>query len=217
MPVIGGSNHPDRLHARSAGSARRNRSAGLTLVELLVVFVLLGFVSSLLFQGTGFFSSRYETIQRLHREGSVTGLRQHWFISTVQGLAAYGHRDGRFRGDAGAFEGITLQALAAEPGMPVVARWYLDGRDGRETLVYKEQRAAHAGGVEWPVLETDEPGLRFLYADGQGQWRRRWPVEETQADWLPRAIRVVKADGKTLLLARVGTAASPVLTDEELR
>ena len=208
---------PERVRSRSGNSRRRRRTAGLTLMEMLVVFVLLGFVTTLLFQGTGFFSSRYETIQGLHRDGSVIGLRQHWFITTVQSLAAYGHNDRRFRGDAGAFEGITLQALAAEPGMPVVARWYLDGRDGREFLVYREKRGAYAGGVEWPVLETGEPGMRFLYADGQGQWRRRWPVEDAPGDWLPSAIRVVGPDGNTLLLAQVGTSASPVLTDDELQ
>ena len=101
--------------------------------------------------------------------------------------------------------------------MPVVARWYLDEEDGLERLVYKEQRGALSRGVDWPVLESEEPGLRFLYADGRGQWHDRWPLEETQDDWLPRAIRLVGADGNTRLLARVGTSAAPLLTDEELR
>ena len=103
------------------GCAYTIRAAGLTLIEMLVVFVLLGLVSTLLFQGTGFFATRYETVQRLHREGSVTGLQQHWFISTVQALVPYGRETRRFLGNADSFEGVTLQPLAAEPGMPAGA------------------------------------------------------------------------------------------------
>ena len=207
----------DRLRSKSAKSQPFKRTVGLTMVEMLVVFVLLALVSTLLFQGTGFFATHYEAVQRVHREGSVTGLQQHWFVSTVRSLAAYGHRNGRFRGNEEAFEGITLQALAGEPGMPVRARWYVDGRGARQSLVYNEERGASAGGVEWPVLEADEPGLRFLYADSQGQWRRRWPVDDEPTAWLPRAIRLVGASGNTVLLARVGTSAFPGITDEDLR
>ena len=190
---------------------------GLTMIEMLVVFVLLGLVSTLLFQGTGFFATRYETVQSLHREGSVTGLQQHWFISTVQSLVPYGLEARRFRGNASSFDGITLQALAAEPGMPVSARWYIDDRDGLRAVVYREDPERHADGVEWTVLISDEPGLRFQYADVQGRWRMRWPVDDAPAEWLPRAIRLVSPVNGMLWIARVDASAAPVITDAEMR
>ena len=193
------------------------RVAGLTLIEMLVVFVLLGLVSTLLFQGTGFFATRYETVQRLHREGSVTGLQQHWFISSVQALVPYGREVRRFQGNGAEFEGITLQPLVAEPGMPAGTRWYIDERDGTQTVVYQEERGPYAGGVEWPVYTTAEPGLRFQYADAQGQWRVRWPVDDAPTDWLPQAIRLATPAEGTLWVARINPSATPVITEEELQ
>ena len=193
------------------------RAAGLTLIEMLVVFVLLGLVSTLLFQGTGFFATRYETVQRLHREGSVTGLQQHWFISTVQALVPYGRETRRFIGNADSFEGITLQPLAAEPGMPAGARWFIDERDGLQTVVYREERGPYVGGVEWPVFTSDEPGLRFQYADAQGQWRVRWPVEDAPLEWLPHAIRLAAPGQGTLWIARIDPSAAPLLTEEQFQ
>ena len=192
-------------------------TAGLTLVEMLVVFVLLGLLSTLLFQGTGFFANRYETVQRLHREGAVAGLQQHWFISTVQALVPYGLEARRFRGSGTSFEGVTLQALAAEPGMPVAARWSIAERGGGQAVMYQEGRGRYAGGVEWTVFTAAEPGLRFQYADAGRRWRLRWPVDDAPNDWLPGAIRLVSASAGTLWMARIDASPAPVITDEELR
>ena len=193
-----------------------DRAAGLTIVEMLVVFVLLGLVSTLLLQGTGFFATRYEAVQRLHREGSVAGLQQHWFISTVQALVPYGREVRRFRGNAAAFEGLSLQPLVAEPGMPAATRWYIDELDGVQTVVYKEMSGAHAGDVEWPMYTTEEPGLRFQYADAQGQWRASWPMDDARAQWLPQAIRLATPAEGTLWVARIDSSATPVITEEDL-
>ncbi len=208
---------PARRACRERSRARARRPAGLTLVEMLVVFVLLALVSTLLFQGTGFFANRYETVQRLHREGSTTGLQQHWFISTVQALVPYGKEVRRFRGNASSFEGVTLQPLAAEPGMPAGTRWYIDEREGVQTVVYREERGPYAGGVEWPVMTSTQPGLRFQFADAQGRWRVRWPVDDAPTDWLPQAIRLATPANGTLWVARVDPSAAPVITEEDVR
>lgn len=190
---------------------------GLTLVEMLVVFVLLGLVSTLLFQGTGFFANRYEMVQRLHREGSVTGLQQHWFISTVQALVPYGRDVRKFRGNATEFEGITLQPLVAEPGMPAGTRWYIDERDGIQTVLYGEEREPYSGGVEWPVYVAAAPGLRFQYADANGAWRMRWPVDEAPTEWLPQAIRLFTPAKGTVWIARIEPSAVPLLVEEDFQ
>ncbi len=193
------------------------RMRGLTLIEMLVVFVLLGLVSTLLFQGTGFFATHYEPVQRMHRDGLASGLQQHWFISTVQSLVPYGLRARRFRGDASSFQGITLQPLAAEPGMAVGARWFVDDRDGSYAVVYQEEPGSDTQGVEWTVLTSAEPGFRFQYADAGGRWHARWPVDDAPAAWLPRAIRLISPGRGPLWTARVEASATPVVTDEELR
>lgn len=193
------------------------RMRGLTLVEMLTAFVLLGLVSTLLFQGTGIFAKRYETVQRFHREGTVTGLQQHWFITTVQSLVPYGREARRFRGDASSFQGITLQPLASEPGMPTGVRWFIDDRDGLRALVYSEERGPSTQGVEWTVLAAPEPELQFRYADTQGRWHVRWPVEGVSTDWLPGAIGLFSSSDSTLWLARIEASANPVVTEEDFR
>ncbi len=197
--------------------ALQRRAAGITFVEMLVVFVILGLVTTLLFQATAFFASRYETVQRLHREGAMAGLQQHWFITTVQALVPYGRETRRFRGNEDSFSGVTLQPLLAEPGMPADAQWFIDERGGSQTVYYREEPGPHRNGVEWPVLTTDAANIGFQYADTNGQWRRRWPVDDAPTDWLPRAIRLVTPEQGTLWVARIDPSPAPVLTEEDLR
>jgi len=184
---------------------------------MLVVFVLLGLVTMLLFQATGLFANRYETVQRLHRESTVSGLQQQWFISTVQGLVAYGVEARRFRGEAAGFKGVTLQPLATEARIPIVVRWLIDEQSGVPTVVYREERSVLGDGVEWTVFAVDDPGLSFQYAGADGRWRGRWPVEDAPADWLPRAIRLLHSSNGTLWLAAVGTSAAPLITEADRR
>ena len=205
------------FHASPERGAPRPRTAGITLMEMLVVFVILGLVTTLLFQTTGFFAARYETVQRLHREGAVAGLQQHWFITTVQALVPYGREARRFRGNEDSFAGITLQPLMAEPGMPADARWFIDDRDGLPTVYYREARGPRMNDIEWPMLNTDDPNIKFQYADTNGRWRRRWPLEEAPTEWLPQAIRLVTPERGTLWVARIDPSPAPVLTEEDLQ
>ncbi len=208
---------PNRLDRGRFPSLQESKSTGITLVEMLVVFVLLGLVATLLFQATGFFAARYEAVQRLHREGSAAGLQQHWFITTVRALVPYGREARRFRGTADSFAGVTLQPLMAEPGMPADARWFIDEQAGLQTVYYREERRSNTEGVEWPVLTSTDAALSFQYADVQGRWRMRWPVEDAPTDWLPRAIRLVAPDRGTLWVARVDPSPAPVVTEDDLR
>ena len=130
-----------------------HRVRGLTLVELLVVFVLLALVSTLLFQGLGFFAAKYDTVQRWRAQGTDATLQQNWFVSTIRGLAPYGREVRRFRAMPASFAGITLQPLAGEPGMPLTARWSIEAGEGAEAIVYEE--ASMSGVRQRPVDDTD--------------------------------------------------------------
>ena len=200
-----------------SSTTSRSRAAGITLMEMLVVFIILGLVTTLLFQGTGFFAARYETVQRLHREAAVSGLQQHWFITTVQALVPYGREVRRFQGNEFSFAGITLQPLMAEPGMPADARWFIEERDGSRTVYYREGWGAQMNGVEWRVLTAADANITFQYADANGRWRSRWPLDEVPTEWLPQAIRMVMPGKGTVWVARIDPSPAPVLTEEDLR
>ena len=119
-------------------SARRTAS-GLTLLEMLVVFVLASLVGTLLIQGTGFFLGQYDTVKRIGREASFEALQQRWFASTVHAMVPYMAADRRFVGDSQSFQGITMQPLRSRSGIPVAARWSIIEGEAGTAVVYAEQ------------------------------------------------------------------------------
>ncbi len=181
---------------------------GLTLVEMLVVLVLVSLLGTLLIQGAGFFLGQYATVTRVHRDASLAALRQHWFVTTVQGMVPSRLEARRFAGDASSFEGVTLQPLAAQSGLPVRVRWSIGDADagatnagarGADSVVYTE-----AGGASWTVLAAaDEERLAFEYADATREWLATWSAEEKARERIPRMVRLVSGDGRTLWFARL--------------
>ena len=184
-------------------------SQGLTLLEMLVVLVLVSLLGTLLIQGAGFFLGRYAMAKRVHREASVDALRQHWFSSTVQAMVPSDREARRFVADASSFEGVTLQALDAEPGMPVRARWSIDTDGASEIVVYSQE-----DGPPWTVLASDEGGLAFQYADAAGRWHGHWPIvidpRRPPRERVPRMVRLIRSDGGTVWLARTELYPEPV-------
>lgn len=130
---------PTPCQPRPRNASSRRTASGLTLLEMLVVFVLASLVGTLLVQGTGFFLSQYDTVKRIGREASSEALQQRWFASTVHAMVPYPAEDRRFVGDAGYFQGVTTQPLRARSGIPVAARWsVVVGEEGTD-VVYTEQ------------------------------------------------------------------------------
>ena len=130
---------------RAAGRPRlrsapaRRMASGLTLLEMLVVFVLASLIGTLLIQGAGFFLGQYDTVKRIGREASSAALQQRWFASTVYAMLPYLAADRRFVGDANAFQGITTQPLRSTSGIPVAARWSILAGEAGTAVVYAEQ------------------------------------------------------------------------------
>lgn len=195
-----------------------SRCRGLTLIEMLVVLVLVSLLGTLLIQGLGFFLGKYTTAKRVHREASLATLRQHWFISTVQAMVPSHLEARRFAGDASSFEGVTLQPLAADPGLPVRARWSIaaGGDGGSAAVVYAQE-----DGASWTVLVSDEEDLEFQYADSAGRWHDRWPIASgaprPSTERIPRMVRLVSDARRTLWLASLDLFPEPVpnyLVDE---
>ena len=187
----------------------RRSILGLTLIEMLVVLVLVALLGTLLIQGTGYFVGKYATVKRIQREAAHAALAQHWFISSVQAMVPSRLETRRFAGDASSFEGVTLQALAAESGLPIRARWSIDAGGVTETVVYTQD-----DGEPWTVLVSDEDGLAFQYADSGGHWHDDWPSSSnaggTPRERIPRMVRLLSPDGRSLWLARLDLFPEPV-------
>ena len=129
------------------GVTARWRVIGLTLLEMLVVFVLVSLVGTLLIQGAGFFLGQYDNVKRIGRDASSEALQQRWFASTVQGMVPYLSPERNFAGDSAAFQGVTLQPLGARSGIPVAARWSILADDQGAAVVYAEQPSPCASDI----------------------------------------------------------------------
>ena len=130
---------PPRRRRHSRGATARRRASGLTLLEMLVVFVLASLIGTVLVQGAGFFLGQYDTVKRIGREASSVALQQRWFASTVHAMVPYRAVDRRFVGDSAAFQGVTMQSLRAPSGLPVAARWSIVAAEAGTAVVYAEE------------------------------------------------------------------------------
>lgn len=149
----------------------RSGSAGLTLVELLVTFVILSLLVGLVLEGLSLFTARYETVTRHFRTAASETLGQQWFATSVRGIVPYGRIARRFQGDAKSFTGITLEPLHAEPGTPVTVRWSVASDEFASSVVYAEYAAIVDPAtatpiVEWRVHGAEDASLSFQYAAG---------------------------------------------------
>jgi prepilin-type N-terminal cleavage/methylation domain-containing protein len=166
-----------------AGNGRMQQ--GFTLLEMLVVLLLTGMVSGLLFQGlqqvfrleTHFGRELFNT-----QEGAMYG---EWFRQSVNGLIP-DRNDGKykFKGSEREFSGMTISPLntAAEAMLPFSWRLGFDRKSGQTQLRYGMQDDAPVV-MEWPGNSG-----RFVYVDGKEESHDAWPPPFGKWPQLPRAV-----------------------------
>ena len=179
------------------------RTAGLTLVEMLVVLVLASLLGTVIVQGTGFFLGQYAQVRRTQLDGNEAALFADWFGSTVAAALPSRVEGRQFAGGGSAFAGVTLQPLADEPGRPVRFRWSIAPTDP-PAVVYAE-----GDGEPWTVLRLPPGAAAFRYADSDGRWHTAWPPTPADRHRTPRLVRLVAAGDRTLVLARSGLSPDP--------
>lgn len=199
--------------AAQAALGRRRAASGLSLVEMLVVFVLVALLGTLVIQGMAFFSGRYEAVRDRHGETRQAVLRQHWFVTSVRGLVPYDVEPRRFVGAADAFAGVTLAPLNAEPGLPVLAHWRIVEDAGSHTVQYAEDSGVAA--TDWRILASDA-ALAFEYRDVDERWHERWPLQDAPEQLTPTAVRLLQG-GRALWLANVDAHPLSGTTEDSLR
>jgi prepilin-type N-terminal cleavage/methylation domain-containing protein len=195
----------------SPGSTPPTR--GFTLVELLVVLVVIGLISTVLL--TGF--ERVLDI-RLRLAGFLDGVEApvlvaDWFRASVGGLVADPVAGpGRFAGTARRLSGLSLAPVAAAAGVPTRIAWSVvyNEESGRSELRYRNGAAAEMLIASWP---GDSGGLSYCGADLV--CRDTWPPDRNAAQ-LPRLVRLdaVKGGDPWPILAAPRSDANPLSTGE---
>lgn len=155
-------------------AAARRKAAGktgFTLIEVLVILVLVGIASTLLFQ---LFSQllhlRTKFTDALDR--SRTGvLETHWFrLVCQQFIIDEGEDDAGFKGTERLIKGRALVTLEGGYGAASPVMFRLVREDGKVRLLYEEE-----GYKEWELGSWEADRYEFKYLSEEGKWRRSWP------------------------------------------
>ena len=175
-----------------------DNQAGLTLLEMLVVFLLVALLSTLLIQGIGYFLGQYQAVQRFQSR-VYAGLTSYtWFSESVEAMIPYEQSANSFRGDETSFAGTSMQALGAEPGLPVSVSWSLVEDDG-EVLYFQYQEQ---GQSVWNI-PTQSGASTFEYADGNLKWYKNWPPTKDTPDLVPNMLRLVDQQQQVIWLVNL--------------
>jgi general secretion pathway protein J len=162
------------------------RGAGFTLLEMLVVLVLVGLVSGIVFEALHqvfLLQSRFGTVLNDAREGAMLA---DWFRASVEALLP-DHPDGkhRFAGGATRMAGLTAQPVSADFGAASEFSWEIVRTpEGGSVLRYA------AAGARQEVLSWSGSAGRFVYLDANGGEHDTWPPAMKDAPQLPNAVRL---------------------------
>lgn len=188
---------------------------GFTLVEILVVLLIVGMVSGLLFDG----ATQVMNVQaRLERQLTTLrgeALHADWLRQVVQGLQP-DYSDGKriFKGSARGFSGLTTNPLSAG---------YAGLQPFQVTLAHDASRNAmllgYSMGSDATILLSwrGERG-RLLYLDSHGEAHDEWPPPLGLWPQLPGAITLEgERDGTPWLIVAAHFGPSlPLLRPRDL-
>lgn len=151
---------------------RAARQRAFTLLEMLVVLVLTGLVTTLLLQAL------YQVLRLQDQSGREVFRMQHgamreaWYRQAINGLVPdHDKGEHRFRGDRRELHGLTLAPLASGEGIlePFALRLRFDPARGETLLQFGAPDDAPVA-LSWP----GDSG-RFFYVDADGRRHDTWP------------------------------------------
>jgi general secretion pathway protein J len=179
--------------------------SGFSLVELLVVLVIVGLVTSLLVEGLG---TTWRSFDKLSSKGltlSQAQLPLSWFEESVSGAVLYHPDKSVVSGDSQHIEFITVNVPNDDKHIPQQILWSIQQQSLSNGQVYWTLAfKAELNNSEVPIMQFDQQP-RFEYWNGQ-QWFSDFKPTKSL---LPTAIRVT-TDDSVLILAK---AIRPVLAD----
>lgn len=176
-----------------------NPQPGFTLVEMLVVLLIVGMVSGLLFEGTAQVMGMQQRLERQLTRLRGEALRADWLRQVVQGLQP-DYADGKriFKGSPRGFSGLTTNPLTA--GYAALQPFAI-------TLTHDAPRnsmlLAYGNGSQASALLTWPGGMgRLRYLDDRGKAHEDWPPPLGLWPQLPRGITLEgERDGAPWLIA----------------
>lgn len=164
------------------------KKRGVTLLEMLVVLIIIGLLTTLLMQGFAYvLQLRGRFLGQLSDLQQGT-LQEHWFRSSTAALLADYPDIAEphvFKGEIKQFQGLTIASLDADVGLPVSFSWLLLLQEGNTILQYQSST-----GETWEIARWMGDSGEFSYLDSKGKWYPTWPPQSLgiKLPQLPKAI-----------------------------
>ncbi len=168
-------------------NSRFARESGLTLVEMLVVLIIVGMVSTLLVQGLGNALALYSRVQANQQTRELESTAMRWWRSVISSTAPNRLDQNHFAGTDQLLSLRTYRPLLAEDGVMTEVTWRIS-ESPPWRLIYAEN--SHAA-IEFPISSQVRPSFTYLSKDGG--WTSRWPVQP-DSNVLPEAVRLGGAE-----------------------
>ncbi|WP_025917396.1 prepilin-type N-terminal cleavage/methylation domain-containing protein [Herminiimonas sp. CN] len=164
----------------------RIHHAGFTLVEILVVLVIVGLISSILLQALDQvykLQSRFGLQLAQSQQGAMY---TDWFRQAVQGFQTdYPDGKNKFKADERKIEGLTTNPLSADYGAPTAITLQLEYEAAADKTTLKY--AAHDRKMDLFSWSGKNNG-RFIFIDQAGAPHDSWPPVFGQWPQLPSVI-----------------------------
>ncbi len=163
---------------------------GVTLLEMLVVFVFFTLISAILLQGFSYILTLREKAVAQTQLLQTTARQEYWFRSTVRSLTAdYTNiiDNDLFQGNRKTLTGLSLAALNTYVGVPTRVKWEIENTAQKTSLYYQENKK-----IRWEVMSWQGEEGEFSYLDKYGIWHNTWPPQQFSQTplQLPHAIRL---------------------------
>lgn len=190
----------------------RMRQRAFTLIEMLVVLIIVSLIVTLIVQGFGYTLGLYQRVVKSQNNAYQEAFVYHWFTSSLQSQVAMRPKDRALEGDATQLSTYSFQPLLAKQGLKTLIRWELRTQANELVLGYSE------GQTHFPVQRWPQATGQFEYLDDQGRWLKNWPVEKTDTNPLPKAIRLLVNSGRDSFnyVVKVETRPRAEVTSDEV-
>ncbi len=180
---------------------KRHGLSAFTMVEMLVVLVILGLISTLLIQMLGYTLQLRERVLKQISAVREDTLTESWFRQTLMS-ATPGPKvlETSFQGTSKLVSALTLMPLDRSPGIAERVEWRLEVRPEGIELRYRSD-----SGNDWLVHHWASKKAAFRYLDEKDVWHEQWPplFGET-GNRLPKGILLTVEDSRFPVVWFVG-------------
>ncbi len=181
-------------------------SRGFTLLEILVVLVIVGLTSTLLYQMSSFFFTIHNRVLIHVDRQHEAMLSREWLSQTVSHMAPdYDQRFGGVTGNSNSLSFLSLSSLDGEQGIAQRVQWIIAPSVAGSELKYQGRNEN-----VWTVASFKRGAeLVFRFRDGSGTWHNQWPPEKAGAPDLPDLILLSNRVGYTLYIPVISDWSPP--------